>query len=59
MCFSEPVIETAKRLGPLHSAMFSPADWTLLASAGAKSGSDLLDIRSPTRFVFCFGFIFH
>ena len=46
------MIETDKRLGPIHSAMFSPADWTLLATVGAKDGTDLLDKRSPTRFDF-------
>lgn len=46
---ADPVIQTASRSGALHSAMFSPKEPALVAAAGLGDGTQLHDMRLPTR----------
>ena len=46
---TNPIIQTAYRSGALHSAMFSPSEPSLVATAGLGDGTQLHDIRLPTR----------
>ena len=49
--FADAVLQAAKRSGVLCSAMFSPAEPTVIALASMDDGAVLYDIRNIKRFV--------